>query len=39
MRQQLASKTLGAGTFDWTHQRWDVDLGNGYQFLMVQIRT
>lgn len=38
-RQQLAAKTLGAGTFDWTHQRWDVDLGNGYQFLMVQIRT
>jgi Ca2+-binding RTX toxin-like protein len=38
-RQQLAFKTLGAGTFDWTHQSWDVDLKNGYQFLMVQIRT
>jgi G8 domain/PKD domain/RTX calcium-binding nonapeptide repeat (4 copies) len=38
-RQQLASKTLGAKAFNWTHQSWDVDLAGGYQFLMVEVRT
>jgi hypothetical protein len=38
-RQLLASQTFGGSSFDWTHQHWDVNLGNGYQFLMVEIRS
>jgi Ca2+-binding RTX toxin-like protein len=38
-RQQLVSQTLGGSTFDWTHQSWNVDLANGYQFLMVEVRS
>jgi G8 domain/PKD domain len=38
-RQQLATKTLGAKTFNWARQSWDVDLAGGYQFLMVEVRS
>jgi Ca2+-binding RTX toxin-like protein len=36
-RQQLASQTFGGSTFDWTHLSLDANLGNGYQFLMLEI--
>jgi G8 domain/PKD domain len=38
-RKQLVSQTFGPGTFDWTHQSWNVDLADGYQFLMAEVRT
>jgi hypothetical protein len=38
-RQQLADQTLGGSTFDLTHQNWDVNLSDGYQFLMVEVTT
>jgi VCBS repeat-containing protein len=38
-RQQLASQTLGGSTFDWTHQNWNVNLADGYQYFMVEVRT
>ena len=34
---QLLEQTVGGSNFDWQTFSWDVDLGDGYQFLLVQI--
>lgn len=38
-RQILVQQTFGGDDFDWTTLSWDVDLGEGYQFLVFQINT
>jgi Ca2+-binding RTX toxin-like protein len=38
-RQQLASQAFGGSTFDWTHLSLDANLANGYQFLMLEVRS
>jgi Ca2+-binding RTX toxin-like protein len=36
---KLADLTLGGENFDWKTFRWNVDLKNGYQFLLFQVNT
>jgi Cadherin-like domain/G8 domain/PKD domain/RTX calcium-binding nonapeptide repeat (4 copies) len=38
-RQQLVSQVWGGSTFDWTHLSLDANLGNGYQFLMLEVSS
>ncbi|MGB7415569.1 MAG: PKD domain-containing protein, partial [Thermosynechococcaceae cyanobacterium] len=37
--QKLAEQRIGGATFDWTTLNWQVDLGRGYQFLLLQINS
>ncbi len=34
---KLLEQTLGGESFDWKTFKWDVDLGDGYDYLMVQV--
>ena len=34
---QLVDETLGGESFDWTSFEWDVNLGDGYDYFLVQI--
>lgn len=36
---KLFEETLGGESFDWKTFNWDVDLGGGYDYLMVQINA
>ncbi|WP_299416413.1 G8 domain-containing protein [Acaryochloris sp. IP29b_bin.148] len=38
-RAKLADVTLGGNNFDWQNFQWNVDLGNGYDYLLVQVNT
>lgn len=38
-RVKLADVTLGGTTFDWQSLRWNVDLKQGYDFLLFQVNT
>ena len=35
--KNLLTQNLGGSNFDWRTFEWDLDLGDGYQFLFVQI--
>ena len=37
--EKLVEQTIGGSSFDWKKFRWDVDLGDGYEFLMLQVVT
>lgn len=37
--QKLADITLGGTSFDWRYFQWNVDLKDGYQFLLLQVNT
>ena len=34
---KLLEQNIGGSDFDWTTFNWDVDLGDGYQFLLIQV--
>ena len=34
---KLLDETIGGSSFDWQNFSWDLDLGEGYQFLMVEV--
>ena len=34
---KLLDETVGGSTFDWKTFNWDLDFGDGYQFILVQI--
>ncbi|MEQ8997305.1 MAG: PA14 domain-containing protein [Coleofasciculus sp. B1-GNL1-01] len=36
-KEMLLQQTVGGSTFDWTTFNWDVDFGEGYQFLVFQV--
>lgn len=36
-REKLLEQTVGGTTFDWTTFNWNLDFGNGYQFVVVQV--
>ena len=38
-RTQLLQKTLGGNSFDWKNFSWDLDFGNGYQFIVFQVNS
>lgn len=38
-RVQLADVTLGGSNFDWKSFQWNVDLKQGFDFLLVQVNT
>ena len=38
-RDELVRQTFGGDDFDWTTLTWDLDFGEGYQFLVFQINT
>ncbi|MGB7412599.1 MAG: G8 domain-containing protein [Thermosynechococcaceae cyanobacterium] len=38
-RVKLADITLGGESFDWQNFQWNIDLKNGYQFLLFQVNT
>ncbi|GFE68189.1 DUF4347 domain-containing protein [Chroococcus sp. FPU101] len=33
---KLLEQTVGGSTFDWKNFTWDVNFGNGYQFILIQ---
>ena len=35
--KNLLTQNVGGSNFDWRNFEWDLDLGNGYQFIVVQI--
>ena len=35
--KKLLTESVGGESFDWKRFKWNVDLGDGYQFLLVQI--
>ena len=38
-KTKLLDKTLGGSSFDWTNFNWDLDFGNGYQFVVFQVNS
>ncbi|MEL6930293.1 MAG: PKD domain-containing protein, partial [Cyanobacteria bacterium J06600_6] len=34
---KLMEQSIGGTSFDWKTFNWDVDLGDGYQFLLIQV--
>lgn len=38
-RAKLADVTLGGDNFDWRNFQWNVDLGQGYDYLLVRVNT
>lgn len=38
-RAKLADVTLGGQNFDWKSFQWNVDLKNGYDYLLVQVNS
>ncbi|MEQ9487159.1 PA14 domain-containing protein [Coleofasciculus sp. F4-SAH-05] len=36
-KEKLLHQTVGGSTFDWTSFNWDVDFGEGYEFVTVQV--
>ena len=36
---QLLEEFIGGESHDWTAYSWDVDFGEGYQFILVQINA
>jgi len=38
-RAKLADVTLGGESFDWRNFQWNVDLGQGYDYLLVRVNT
>ncbi|MEQ8755645.1 MAG: PA14 domain-containing protein [Coleofasciculus sp. G1-WW12-02] len=36
-KEKLLQQTVGGSTFDWTSFNWDVDFGEGYEFITVQV--
>ena len=36
-KSNLLEKTIGGSNFNWQNFSWDLDLGDGYQFLLLQI--
>ena len=36
-RQQLLQETVGGSDFDWTTFKWDLDFGDGHQFIVFQV--
>ncbi|NJK28077.1 MAG: hypothetical protein HC925_05590 [Coleofasciculaceae cyanobacterium SM2_3_26] len=36
---KLLEETIGGSTFDWRDFRWDVDFGDGYQFLAFTVEA
>ena len=37
--EKLVDVTLGGETFDWKNFQWNVDLKNGYDYLLAQVNT
>jgi hypothetical protein len=37
--QKILEKTVGGSTFDWTTFNWDLDFGNGYQYVVLQVNN
>ena len=38
-KTRLLQETVGGSTFDWTNFTWDLDFGNGYQFVVFQVNS
>ena len=38
-RTQLLQKTVGGDSFDWKNFSWDLDFGNGYEFIVFQANS
>jgi len=38
-RTLLLEETVGGSTFDWTNFEWDVDFGDGYQFVVFSVNS
>lgn len=36
-REKLLQKTVGGSSFDWTTFNWDLNFGNGHQFVVFQV--
>ncbi|EDX71250.1 PA14 domain protein [Coleofasciculus chthonoplastes PCC 7420] len=36
-KEKLLQQTVGGSTFDWKTFNWDVDFGEGYEFVTVQV--
>ena len=36
---QLLDVDLGDDSYDWQHRTWDLDLGHGYQFLLLEMHV
>ncbi|PSB09561.1 hypothetical protein C7B62_12780 [Pleurocapsa sp. CCALA 161] len=38
-RKQLLQKTVGGDSFDWKNFSWDLNFGNGYEFIVFQANS